>query len=314
MIICCPNCNFSRTVDETKIPATAKAATCPRCRHKFRFRDLSENAGDTPEDMRPADGHMGGGGMEPVSSDMAGQGAPGVAEEDLWDRVASLGEHWADDEYLESPGGASAYPDWEQERAPGQGVPWEQCREIGLFKAFFQTVGLALLKPRRLTTALAASRKTRPALVFFLVVALLQTYLFQAWLKLMPGIAGAFGFGTEQTLFQLAEPLSIMLAAPLVWLAFLVALSVLVSLGLRILGRAQATLPGMIRLVSYTAAPLLLSVIPFVGTALGMLWASGLFLFACIRVYRANPVLVLLVILPVYLCLLVLKVIVAGSF
>ncbi|MFV0421146.1 YIP1 family protein [Oleidesulfovibrio sp.] len=41
MQIRCPECQFTRYVDETKIPPTAALATCPKCRHRFRFRDFA---------------------------------------------------------------------------------------------------------------------------------------------------------------------------------------------------------------------------------------------------------------------------------
>ena len=40
MIIRCPQCEHSRSVNEGKIPATAELATCPKCKHRFRFRTV----------------------------------------------------------------------------------------------------------------------------------------------------------------------------------------------------------------------------------------------------------------------------------
>lgn len=39
MLIRCPECQFKREVDLTRIPPTAQLATCPKCKHKFRFRE-----------------------------------------------------------------------------------------------------------------------------------------------------------------------------------------------------------------------------------------------------------------------------------
>jgi len=47
MQIKCPECQFAREVDETKIPARSQIATCPKCRTKFQFRDLP------PEEQEP---------------------------------------------------------------------------------------------------------------------------------------------------------------------------------------------------------------------------------------------------------------------
>ena len=45
MRIICPNCQFSREVDETKIPSGSKLATCPKCQTKFQFRGRIEEFG-----------------------------------------------------------------------------------------------------------------------------------------------------------------------------------------------------------------------------------------------------------------------------
>ncbi len=40
MYITCPNCNFQRSVDKKQIPASATVVTCPKCEHRFKFKDL----------------------------------------------------------------------------------------------------------------------------------------------------------------------------------------------------------------------------------------------------------------------------------
>ncbi|WP_272700268.1 YIP1 family protein [Desulfovibrio sp. Fe33] len=42
MQITCPECRFTREVDENRIPARSQVATCPKCQTKFKFRDLPE--------------------------------------------------------------------------------------------------------------------------------------------------------------------------------------------------------------------------------------------------------------------------------
>lgn len=42
MQITCPECRFTREVDENKIPARSQVATCPKCQTKFKFRNLPE--------------------------------------------------------------------------------------------------------------------------------------------------------------------------------------------------------------------------------------------------------------------------------
>ncbi len=42
MDITCPKCRFTRSVPDDKIPEQAVRATCPKCQHKFQFRELDE--------------------------------------------------------------------------------------------------------------------------------------------------------------------------------------------------------------------------------------------------------------------------------
>ncbi|WP_419787538.1 YIP1 family protein [Pseudodesulfovibrio sp.] len=49
MQIICPECQFAREVDETKIPPRSQVATCPKCHTKFKFRELPEE--DVPSDQ-----------------------------------------------------------------------------------------------------------------------------------------------------------------------------------------------------------------------------------------------------------------------
>jgi hypothetical protein len=46
MIIRCPHCDHTRTINTDKIPANAELATCPKCKNRFRFRALEK--ADTP--------------------------------------------------------------------------------------------------------------------------------------------------------------------------------------------------------------------------------------------------------------------------
>ncbi|WP_319583824.1 YIP1 family protein [uncultured Pseudodesulfovibrio sp.] len=58
MQIICPECRFTREVDESKIPARSQVATCPKCQTKFKFRDLPDedfliDEPETPSEPAP---------------------------------------------------------------------------------------------------------------------------------------------------------------------------------------------------------------------------------------------------------------------
>lgn len=327
MIIRCPYCAFSRTVDEDKIPAAAQTATCPKCGHKFRFRDsdgvvggdetkASSDQGAGPAEGRSASGTFSENGtVEPESS---GHERGGEQGEDIWDRVASLGEHWGDDEHDDSrPGDEASFKpgaaQWES-RAPSPAVPWEHIRAQGLLKAFGRTVFQAVFHPGRFFSSLAAPRPLGLALVFYVVVTALQTYLFQAWMHIFPAGAVGFDLSSAHALYADAGPLLVILAAPLVWLVFLVAAAGASFVVLRLISGRAVSLPALMRIMAYASAPMLLSVIPFIGTILGQIWAMVLFLFGCRRVFGLKFPVAAVVLPPVYLCLAVLRIILSGSF
>ncbi|MDL2307578.1 zinc-ribbon domain-containing protein [Desulfovibrio sp. OttesenSCG-928-C06] len=48
MLIRCPECSFTRQINDSKVPAGSEYATCPKCKQRFRFRTLS------PEEIESA--------------------------------------------------------------------------------------------------------------------------------------------------------------------------------------------------------------------------------------------------------------------
>ena len=71
MIIRCPRCEHSRSVNPESIPDSAELATCPKCQHRFRFRVLEQQPNRTPAHILPAS-----------------------SPADIWDAVDSLHRHW----------------------------------------------------------------------------------------------------------------------------------------------------------------------------------------------------------------------------
>lgn len=118
MEIICPECHFSRQVDETKIPARSQVATCPKCQTKFKFRDLPDEAltepsshaaednaaPEAPEPEHPEQEQAGSDNDQPpqaaptepptpdeVEPDFPTIRAPGEdPREELWDRLGDM--------------------------------------------------------------------------------------------------------------------------------------------------------------------------------------------------------------------------------
>ncbi len=84
MIIRCPQCEHARTISEHKIPPTAELATCPRCKHRFRFRTLQPAVVPEPAEAQPT---------PPPPRER--EKPSGIIEPgDIWDAVDSLHHRW----------------------------------------------------------------------------------------------------------------------------------------------------------------------------------------------------------------------------
>lgn len=112
MNITCPDCQFTREVDETKIPASARMATCPKCGTKFRFREDPEDGGfgfvpgSTEE---PAENSVPAAPVEPSPEDHSTESAPGPVhhEEDAVPAARHFNEHGEPDK----PGKSAPRPE-----------------------------------------------------------------------------------------------------------------------------------------------------------------------------------------------------------
>ena len=112
MIIRCPQCEHSRSVNESKIPPTAELATCPKCKHRFRFRTVDTAAGEESLTASPSrrPGAKDASGADKAAARLAESASipPGLTSEhpqsavreavsrrgDIWDAVDTLHQRW----------------------------------------------------------------------------------------------------------------------------------------------------------------------------------------------------------------------------
>lgn len=105
MIIRCPHCEHTRSISESKIPSTAELATCPKCKHRFRFRTLrpplDENATKTNAQSPPPERPASRSGpaarpAAPVQEVIRPQQAfrESAEQRDIWDAVDELHQRW----------------------------------------------------------------------------------------------------------------------------------------------------------------------------------------------------------------------------
>ena len=111
MIIRCPQCEHSRSVNEGKIPATAELATCPKCKHRFRFRTVGSAVELEESLFSSRDGRSGakeGSAPDRRTSPESASAPPGLEVQrpqgavreaaarrgDIWDAVDTLHHRW----------------------------------------------------------------------------------------------------------------------------------------------------------------------------------------------------------------------------
>ena len=102
MIIRCPQCDHTRSITESKIPATAELATCPKCKHRFRFRTLRPPMEPVAPERSPVRAARSGGAKSesaaiPAEREMQHpqsalrETAP---QDDIWDAMDALHHRW----------------------------------------------------------------------------------------------------------------------------------------------------------------------------------------------------------------------------
>ncbi len=111
MIIRCPECQFERSIDSSKIPSSAAIATCPKCRHRFRFRALASD--ETPDASPAAQATQAP--HAPQSGDMPSRRAPDDAAPDAMPHAGPAASRDGDDDlpaaFRRGPSATSSTPD-----------------------------------------------------------------------------------------------------------------------------------------------------------------------------------------------------------
>lgn len=300
MQIRCPVCDYTREVNLAKIPPTAEFASCPKCRHRFRFRAVDLDATERPAAPRPNPEHA-----------------------DVWDAVDSLHDRWADNDGPhdshadpDAPDGGE-YHEEGHERDPsfsrGDGsIPWEDPRHLGYWTSFLRTTLWALLQPADFFAALTKRPALLPALAYYLIFGIAQYVLNVIWTYALGNMlrdnliekigeeafTRVVGSIVEQSLLSPA-----ILSVPFQLAIQLVITAAVVHLLVRIANPAEADFALSFKVVAYASAGLALVVIPVLGVLIGPLGFFTLLLIGCRSAFRMTWAKTLIVMLPLYMLL-----------
>ena len=298
MQIRCPVCDYTRDVNLAKIPPTAEFASCPKCRHRFRFRAVDLDAVEHAAAPEPNPEHA-----------------------DVWDAVDSLHDRWNDQEGSrpETFGEDSAEQDGEnisdRRRASPEevAVPWESPLYLGYWQSFYRTALWALLQPASFFSTLNRRPALLPALAFYLIFGCIQYVLNVIWTYVLGSMVRdrfvaalgeeAFekivGNVIENSLFTPA-----ILSVPFQLAIQLLLTAAVVHLLIRIISPRTSDFALSFKVVSYASVGFALTAVPVIGMLIAPVWYFVLLLIGCRHAFNLPWNKAFVAMLPLYLLLL----------
>ncbi|MFW5792363.1 MAG: zinc-ribbon domain-containing protein [Desulfohalobiaceae bacterium] len=262
MQIKCPKCGFSRDVPEEKIPPRTQLATCPKCKHKFKFRELASPLSVDPGERAK---HHAPTATAGESSTPDQETSPPGREQSIWEQLESLGSEDSSSDREES--------DPTRTHLPGTAVPWENLESYGLVHGFFQTIKQAMLHPMSFFGGMSPVAGLVKPLVFFLVISEIQALAQIVWqlLGIVPGMQDNGGTIIGISLAGLGS-LFLLILLPILLTVSLFIFAGLSHLCLMALKSASGGFQATFRAMCYGRAPLILSVVPVLGVLAGTFW------------------------------------------
>lgn len=200
---------------------------------------------------------------------------------------------------------ATVPPPTQAAAAPRSGLPWDRRRELGLLKAFIETLQMMLGRPTEAFTVMKREGGLGEPLLYALIggtFGAVVNLLYRFGFQLVAG--GSFGSGSSERLFGSAAILGLLIVSPLIVIIILFLTAGLFHLCLMLVGGARQPFETTFRVVCFAAGSVNpLQVVPFCGGMVAGIW--GLVLY-CIGLARAHETdtgrAVLAVFLPLVVC------------
>lgn len=322
MNIICPQCGFSRPFPPDRAPAHSVIATCPQCSCRFRFHPQdgsSEQLEPARVQAAPAATDLPPGAVIPGGEDEE-RGAPcrrGPCRDEPREELPPFRPRDSrdTDEQDDGPG-----PDREEDGLadeaqedgdrPGlpSGNPWEMApAPSGWLVAFYRTSMRIMFGAPAFFTCLRPHRRSLRALGFYLIVSIVFSAVQLLWLRGMTNVLVEGGLDPQMQQILLNNPLinESMFLFMLKQVAFvtlqLYAQSALLYLMFRLILRDKPEFDLIFQVSAYGSAPILLCVIPVLGSLTGIVWSLACSLIGYKTVLRLDWGQTLLGYAPVFL-------------
>ncbi len=338
MIIECPSCRFRRDVPTASIrPGKKYKVTCPRCSTVFHFSlpEEAQSSSDEPEknvaaaqgagqsvpaaDPKPAVPHLS---TEQEGDDPLPPGAeiPQFTREEsaekkeetpaekpespqrpksLWERWQSVREHVRQyDEGQDEPASRhDGRPD---------GAPWESPEYYGFWGSFSRTLlGVLFHAPDFFRHVRCSFSLVRPIL-FYVLLSLFQMLASRLWS--MKALQELTSTASDPQTLAMAEALMKSMNLPLMLLVTpffsifqAVILAGLYHLMIRMVQPDRADFSTTLRVVCYSAAPLVFCIVPMVGSLIASVWFVAAAFMGCKFALNLSWSRTVLALLPLYI-------------
>ena len=326
---------------EENLPAPAVMATCPHCRFRFRVvahshpvaHGASSESSVRPSEMRhgnvtsmPAENDLGQSANDPKKPESSLEKAHTSQSEDTPyppQSIANEGSFSEEEQKAnqrdissESPSSGSKEKESEQEdeevlSADETRNPWENpSGGGGYIAAFFQTALRVMLAAPQFFYGLKGNASQVRPLIFYLLVSVLQITMERFW----GGVISDFlaeSAAADSQLQQLLAILSPKMDFSLILLQRLMVMTlelyfaaVIFYLIANFIAKERASFSLLFQVVAYSGAPMLLSVVPMLGSGVGVVWSVVCSVIGCRYALRISWPQAFTVVLPLYLIII----------
>ena len=149
-------------------------------------------------------------------------------------------------------------------------VPWEHAERYGIFGSMFQTLARVMFRaPEFFSTIHSQSSTLRPT-TFYALLGLFQTLCLQIWLSTFDNI-DLLGPGVQESVASFSAPMTIIMS-PFISVFQLLLFTAFLYLAIRITNPEQADYNLLLRVIAYAYAPTILSIVPYIGPLIGLIW------------------------------------------
>lgn len=198
---------------------------------------------------------------------------------DVWDAVSSVGDRWKRLYDVRRQDGGEKPPHSPSDGAQpaGDGVPWEQLDKYGFFPGLYHTILRVMFAAPRFFNQIPADGPSMRPVAFFILLGIFQSLMERLWYittfnmlgssiddpqlhALLGGLAQEFGLGAT------------LMLSPFTLILQLVCVTCAYHFMVRMVQPDKAHFPTMLRVISYSAAPTVVSVVPLLGPTVGSLW------------------------------------------